>query len=30
MDWLANNWETVMTVMNAIGLALVGMKGKKK
>ena len=29
MSWLAENWDGIMTILNAIGLFLVSKKGKK-
>lgn len=29
MDWLASNWDSIMTILNAIGLVLVSRKGSK-
>lgn len=29
MNWIADNWETIMTIINFIGLAIVG-KNKTK
>lgn len=29
MSWLAENWESIMTLLNAFGLILVSKKGKK-
>jgi len=28
MIWLAENWDTLMTILNAIGLVIVGKKSK--
>ena len=29
MDWLANNWDQIMTLINAIGLVVVGSRKRK-
>ena len=29
MSWLAENWDGIMTILNAFGLLLVAKKGKK-
>lgn len=29
MEWLANNWDSVMSILNMVGLLIVGSRKKK-